>query len=194
VIRSRVAIKAWLEQTPSVEAVRPTHCAGCAAPGRPLSGCLILHGQGLQRRQLRGVLDEDGDAGVFELSVRKYECQACGAVMTVVPRGVLPGRLYTGPSIALALWLWLVTGLRDVAVRARVCGWRIAGADGGRGWAQLYRWVRGASRLFELPRPMPASESVRQTAQRIVMTLSGLAPVAITPMSSRVFAGAAIWA
>jgi hypothetical protein len=151
---------------------------------------LVVHGQGLQRRQVRGLLDEEGVAGVFELSVRKYECQACRAVMTVVPRGVLPGRQYTAPSIALALWLWVAAGVSAVAVRGRVCAWGSAGRGGVRGWMQLYRWVQGAASLFALPRPISIAGTARETALRVVMMVSALGLVASESVLSRVFSGA----
>ena len=41
-----------------------------------------MHGQGLLERQVRGVLEVDGEPGVVAIAVRRYECQRCGAVMT----------------------------------------------------------------------------------------------------------------
>ncbi len=190
VIRSAVTIKAWLEQTPSVDAVRPCHCVACQTASRPVGACLAVHGQGVVRRQARGLLEEDGEPGVWEITARKYECQRCGAVMTVLPRGMLAGRQYTGSSIALSLWLWLVLGLPDVVVRARVCAWRVSGQSGARGWAQLYRWVRDAGRLFVLPRPIGSTQSARQAAVAAVMMLRALAPPTSTSESAQVFAGA----
>lgn len=150
----------------------------------------MVHGQGLQRRQVRGLLEEDGVPGVFEFSARKYECQACRAVMTVVPRGVLPGRQYTAPSIALALWLWVAAGFSAVAVRGRVCGWGNAGRGGVRGWMQLHRWVRGAASIFALPRPINVAGTARETAFRVVMMVSALGSISCASMLSRVFSGA----
>ena len=71
--------------------------------------------------------------------MRRYECQRCGAVMTVVPAEMLARRQYSAPSIALALYLRGVAGRPDREVRRCVCAWRIRGRNG-RGWAQLYRW------------------------------------------------------
>lgn len=189
-IRSAVAIKSWLEQTPSVDAVRPSHCVACGTASRPVGACLAVHGQGVVRRQARGLLAEDGEPGIWEILARKYECQRCGAVMTVLPRGMLAGRQYTGSSIALSLWLWLVLGLSDVAVRARVGAWRVRGQSGARGWAQLYRWVRDAGRLFVLPRPIDSTLTARKAAVVAVMMLRALAPPTSTSASSQVFMGA----
>jgi hypothetical protein len=190
VIRAAVAIKAWIAQTPSVEEVRPTHCAGCGASSRPVGGSLNVHGQGLVARQVRGVLDVDGEPGVHVLAARRYECQRCSAVMTVVPAELLARRQYSGSSIALALHLWLVVGLADRVVRDRVCAWRARGRSA-RGWVQLYRWADQAARLFALPRPVPPDGA--RAVRHVLAALRALAPVALgaAPIAQQVFAGAA---
>jgi transposase len=190
-MRTAVAIKSWIAQTPSVEEVRPVRCAGCGAASRPVGGCLNVHGQGLMQRQVRGVVEVDGEPGVYSLEVRRYECQRCGAVMTVVPAGMLARRQYSASSIALALHLWLTVGLSDRVVRDQVCAWRRRGRSA-RGWAQLYRWARQAASLFALPRPTP-SGSPSATAGHVLTMLRALAPVALSsaPMAQQVFEGAA---
>ena len=154
-----------------------------------------VHGQGLVLRQVRGPLTADGAPELLTLSARKYECQACGAVMTVVPSGLTAGRQYSGQAIALALWLFVFGGLSGRSVRARVSPWRVAGRSGRRGWAQLYRWCRAAGGLFRLPRPV--SEATQTgTVRRILCSLAAMAPVGLVSSSEleRVFAGAAtIW-
>jgi transposase len=143
------------------------------------------------QRQVRGVLEVEGEPGVYILEVRRYECQRCGAVMTVVPAGVLARRQYSASSIALALHLWLVVGLSDRVVRDHVCAWRRRGRST-RGWAQLYRWARQAARLFALPRPVPPG-SVSVIAHHVLITLRALAPGALSraPWAHQVFEGAA---
>jgi hypothetical protein len=125
------------------------------------------------------------------LDVRRYECQRCGAVMTVVPAEMLTGRQYSASSIALALYLWLAVGLPDRVVRDRVCAWRVRGRCG-RGWAQLYRWARQVGSLFTLPRPAPPGGGVA-TAREVLTTLRALAPLALStaPLAQQLFAGAA---
>lgn len=184
-MRTAVAIKSWIAQTPSVEEVRPVSCAGCGAASRPVGGSLNVHGQGLMQRQVRGVLEVDGEPGVYVLEVRRYECQRCGAVMTVVPAGMLARRQYSASSIALALHLWLAVGLSDRMVRNQVCAWRRQGRSA-RGWAQLYRWARQAVSLFALPRPAAS-------VSHVLTALRALAPVALssTPIALQVFEGAA---
>ena len=190
-MRTGVAIKSWIAQTPSVEEVRPVRCAGCGAASRPVGGPLNVHGQGLMQRQVRGVVEVDGEPSVYSVEVRRYECQRCGAVMTVVPAGMLARRQYSASSIALALHLWLTVGLSDRLVHDQVCAWRRRGRSG-RGWAQLYRWACQAASLFALPRPTP-SGSPRATARHVLTMLRALAPVALSsaPIALPVFEGAA---
>jgi hypothetical protein len=154
---------------------------------------LRVHGQGLVARQVRGPLTVAGSAELVTISARKFECQACGAVMTVVPSGVLAGRQYSGPAIALALWLFVLETLSSVAVRERVSPWPVLSRSGSRGWAQLYRWRRDAERLFRPPRPVSA-DGFSGAVHRVLSWLVGNAPVGLVAESdrARAFAGAAM--
>jgi len=183
VIQTAVSIKSWTARPPSVEQVRPSRCSGCGAASRPVGGRLVVHGQGLLSRQVRGVVDVDAAPGVVVIAVRRYECQHCRAVMTVVPAGMLARRLYSAPSIALALHLWLTMGHSDREVRRCVCAWRLRGPSS-RGWAQLYRWARAAGSLFFLTSTM--------TVERVLVSLRALAPVGVhgSPLAQQVFEGA----
>jgi hypothetical protein len=191
-IRTAVAIKAWITKTPSVDEVRPARCTACGVASRPVGGQLVVHGHGLLERQVRGVLEVGGDPGLVVVNVRRYACQRCGAVMTAVPAGMLVRRQYSGPSIALALHLWLAVGLPDRVVRQQVCAWQMRGHND-RGWAQLYRWGRQAAGLFALPRVVASLDSPHEVARRVLTTLRSLAPVALSaaPIALQVFEGAA---
>jgi len=192
-MRSAVGIKAWIAKTPCVDEVRPAHCAGCGVASRPVGAGLVIHGHGLLARQVRGVLAIDAPPGVVVVLVRRYACQLCRAVMTVVPAGMLARRQYSSPSIALALYLWLQSGLSDRSVRARVCAWQVRGSND-RGWAQLYRWARQAASLFALPRPVTALCDAHETVRHVLTTLRALAPAALSsaPIELQIFAGAAL--
>jgi hypothetical protein len=112
--------------------------------------------------------------------------------MTVVPAGMLARRLYSASSIALALHLWLVAGLSDREVRGHVCAWRLRGCND-RGWAQLYRWTRQVTDLFELPRRVVVTETLHDAARHVLITLRSLAPVSMSaaPIALQIFEGAA---
>jgi hypothetical protein len=191
-ICTAVAIKAWITKTPSVDEVRPARCTGCGLASRPVGGSLVIHGHGLLERQVRGVLEVNGEPGVVVVVVRRYACQSCGAVMTVVPAGMLARRQYSGPSIALALHLWLAGGLPDRLVRQQICAWQVRG-DNDRGWAQLYRWGRQAASLFALPRKVASLNSPYEVARGVLSTLRALSPVALNaaPIALQIFEGAA---
>lgn len=193
VMRAAVGIKAWLAETPCVDEVRPAQCAGCGAASRPVGAGLVVHGHGLLARQVRGVLAIGDPPGVFAIRVRRYACQLCRAIMTVVPAGMLARRQYSGPSIALALHLWLMAGLSDRAVRTQVCAWQVRGRSP-RGWAQLYRWTERAASLFALPRPVSALSDAREVARRVLTTLRALSPAALggAPIELQIFEGAAL--
>jgi hypothetical protein len=190
-LHTRVGIKAWLIRTPTVDEVRPSHCAGCGAASRPVGAPLVLHGHGLVLRQARGVLAIGEPPKVVVVPVRRYACQRCAAVMTVVPAGMLGRRQYSGPSIAYALYLWLIAGLSDRRVRERACAWQLRGRSP-RGWAQLYRWTRCAVDLFALRRPVSVASDVRETARHVLTMLQSMAPPALngSPLEQQIFQGA----
>jgi hypothetical protein len=193
VICTAVGIKAWVAKMPCVDEVRPAQCVACESASRPVGGTLVLHGHGLLARQVRGVVEVDGEPGAFMLWVRRYACQLCDAVMTVVPAGMLARRQYSASSIALALHLWLAVGLSDRVVRSKLCAWQLRGRNA-RGWAQLYRWADQAADLFALPRPLATSPTGRDAVVgRVLTTLRSLSPVALNaaPIALQIFAGAA---
>ena len=66
----------------------------------------------LRERQFRGPTSPGATPTIVVLRVRRYRCQPCGAVLTVVPRETATGRLYTLSAIAWALALFGVTRVR----------------------------------------------------------------------------------
>lgn len=117
-------------------------------------------------------------AGLVSILARRYRCQACGAVVVVVPRGVLSQRLYSAGAIALALALWGAADLAPTEVRARVSPFAIMGATAAAGWANLRRWSQAvrSGRLFPVVRALPAQATLRQVAARAATTLAACAP------------------
>jgi len=108
---------------------------------------------------------------------RRYVCQACGAVLIVVPCGIVPWRRYTTAAIAwaLALWGWAKQPVAEVRRQTSTTAAPAGFGDPGR-WASLRRWVAAAVRgvLFakaRLPRPQ-AGGSARQIAERVAMVLA----------------------
>jgi hypothetical protein len=194
IVQAELYVKNWVAQLPTVDEVRPGRCPVCDAPSRPAGGNLGLHGHGLRERDQWGPVEVGGGAALIGILARRYRCQRCGAVIVVVPRGVIRRRLYSAGAIALALGLWAVGGLAPAAVRAQLSPLRIIGPTAAAGWASLRRWSRAvrAGQLFPVVRALPAEASLRQVAARATTTLAAFAPVAGgLSVESAAFLGAA---
>ncbi len=178
IVQAALDVKRWLERPPTVDEVRPGRCPACDAPSRPAGSALGLHGHGLRERHQWGPAEFGAAAALIAILVRRYRCQPCGAVVVVVPRGLLPRRLYSAGAIALALALWGVAGLAPAEVRRRVSPFAVVGATAAAGWASLRRWSRAvrARRLFPVVRALPVEATLRQVAARATTTLAAYAP------------------
>ena len=130
----------------------------------------------------------DGKSTVVVVDARRYRCRACGAVLTVVPREVLPGFWYAAPAIAVALALYGVEGVSAREVRSRVSAWAIIGTS--TGWPSLRRWIGKASSLWRCVRPSPPHWSTRHRAGRAATSLAAHAEPDGS-LVARVFTGAA---
>jgi hypothetical protein len=133
----------------------------------------------------------------IDVRVRRYQCQACGAVILVVPRGVLARRLYSARAIGLALAVFGVLGETVTEVRRRVNPWRTVGPTAHGTWRTLKRWIRAIreGRLFAPSvRRSPATFTARQVAERAAVTLAAMAPVGLSvlPIEARAFVGAGL--
>lgn len=144
----------WERELPSVSAVRPASCTGCARASRPVGGALRLHGHGTRTRDRWGPPTRGVKAEVGELRVRRYRCVDCHAITTVVPRGLLRRHLYLPGAIAVALALW-ADAMPASAVRTRLSPWTIRGHSA-RGWRSLRRWTDRP------PWPIPALPTDRR--------------------------------
>lgn len=171
-----------------MDEARPAHCVACRVASRVLGEPLAVHGHGTVARQIRGPPVVGGKPDTDVVEARRFECQRCGAVMTVVPRDVLHGTLYAASAIGLALFLYGVERLSARAVRARVSLFPAQDASTP-GWPTLRRWIARASSLWRLSRPPLPNASTRQSAERVAMELVTHACVA-GETAIRVFDGA----
>ena len=162
----------WAPEPADAPTARPTRCPVCGAPGQRADGRVVLHGHGVRVRRLRGPVTADGEPTEIEVLVRRYECQHCGAVITVGPRGVLPRKRYTAMAIAFALWLWSVWRLTDAMVRRATCPVAETGLSRPERWTTLRRWARAArdGRLWSSP-DVDDDWSLRECAERVVRCL-----------------------
>lgn len=187
-------VKAWQARMPSAHEARPACCPRCEAPSRPAGALLGLEGHGLRTRQVRGPLTPDDPPTTIAIDVRRYRCRACAAILTVLPRGLVPRRHFSAGAIALALACYGLAGQSQRAVRQRISPWAVVGDAARAGWATLGRWTAAIGRgaLFPFVRAMPAGFTSRQVAERAAATLAAWAPVALAPRSlaEQAFAGA----
>jgi hypothetical protein len=149
----------------------------------------MMHGHGMRERQLRGPPEPGAEPQLFALLLRRFLCVACGAVLTVAPKAVLPKRLFTAGAIALALALWAVEGESSPVVRAKISPLKAVGDAAARSWLTLRRWTRRARSFFDAVRPWPDGWPPRRAAERVATTLASLSPEA-GPLPARAFAGA----
>lgn len=105
----------------------------------------MLVGHGLVTRQVLGPTAFGGASEPLTLSLRRYRCRACRAVLVVGPRGLLRGRWYSGPAIAGALASF-ARGATSAAVRAHTSPSRRVGVAAAERWVTLARWVEAARR------------------------------------------------
>lgn len=195
ILQSKVEIKSWQQRLPGVEEVRPAACPACQAASRPEGKPLQIHGHGLRERQVRGPSSAHGSPEMVEIMVRRYRCQRCSAVMTVVPRQVLAKRLYSAAAIGFALALWGLLQWSACKVRQAVNPLQIVGATAIGGWASLRRWARAVSagEIFRsLPRAAPGASHRDAAAQAARMLAASACPTSRElSVERRAFLGAA---
>ena len=114
--------------------------------------------------------------------------------MLVVPREILPRRLYTAPAIGLALCLWGLLAATEAAVRRRVSPLLVVGAAAHGTWVTLHRWASAmtAGRLLAIVTSRaPPSETMtrRRQAARGIVAIVALAP-GEPSLEAAAFAGA----
>jgi hypothetical protein len=126
---------------------------------------------------------------------RRYECQHCSAVITVVPCETAPRKHYAATAIAFALALHGLAGQSHAEVRAQVSPSRVVGVSAERRWATLGRWIDAVSAcdLFAPLPAMPPDRPRREIARRAAMAIGAHAPPSLQTgsLAERAFFGAA---
>jgi len=165
-------VKSWMESLPSAAAARPATCPCCQAPGCAVGGQVTLQGHGLRCRTQTGLDALDGQPLDDEVAVRRYRCLSCGAVITVMPAGLLPRTRFRPTAIVLALALWALSGLASAGVRRRVAPEGMGSQEAERGWPSLRRWARQAWDWWRLRRPAGGVVSGREGVEMLLQRLS----------------------
>ncbi|MCP4202698.1 MAG: hypothetical protein GY769_12275 [bacterium] len=88
-----------------------------------------------------GVYELGAKPGFVDVTCRRYRCRSCKALCLVVPAGIVSGRRYLWPTIALALCAWSVGQIQALKIREKLSPFAILGASV-TGWASLKRWAR----------------------------------------------------
>lgn len=177
-----------MRRLPSAGQVRPTRCPGCRAAGRPVGAALGIVGHGTRERQLRGRIEGAEASGLVVLRVRRFRCLPCGAVITVVPRGVARRRHFGAGTIGLAIALRAERATaREVRDHLGGVGPPEAGA-----WRTLRRWVvaLGVGTLFGQLPAIPIEDSWARVERARAILVSYAAPSPGESMEAQAFAGA----
>lgn len=175
--------------------VRPARCPVCGRVSCPVGAPLVLHGHGTREREIRGPAAPGQPAVSVLVTVRRYRCLPCSAVITVVPRSMLARRRYSAAAIAFALALWGLVLVTAAEVRRQVSPDQIVGETAAVGWATLRRWARAVKqgRLFPTT-PLPSGRPTwRQVAASAAAAMAGRAgpDSRAWPIEQRAFAAAA---
>ena len=105
ILAGRLGPEAWLpEHIPEVDDVRPKRCRRCGVLGKR-DGRVVLHGHGRGKRGVVVLPLTDDGSELSECWKRRFLCTACGAVLVVLPRGVLPRYLYCVAAVAMGFFL-----------------------------------------------------------------------------------------
>jgi hypothetical protein len=148
----------------------------------------------MRTRQVRGPLEPGGEPTTLAVDVRRYRCSACQAVVTVLPRGLVPRRHFSSAAIGQALLRYGQMQQSQREVRQHTSPWRVVGEAAVTGWVTLRRWLEAlqSGRLFAQVRASPATFTARERAERAAQTLAAQAPASMAhlPLMEQVFAGA----
>lgn len=171
IVHSSIDVKSWACSRPSCEAVRPTCCAGCGAASRELGRPLTVVGHGLRARDVEGPHEPGEAPAITEIFSRRYVCNACGAVLVVVPRGIGRGLRYSLSAIAYALALWGHARVTAARARAATSAAKARGFASPDQWSSLRRWTSCARTIFGAGVPS-ASGTLRERAARLAPWLA----------------------
>lgn len=156
---------------PSCVEARPARCPCCQAPARPVGGPFGIVGHGVDERQQLGPLGPGEAPGARMVTVRRYRCRTCRAILVVGPAGLSRGRWYGGGAIAAAIARY-ARGESGASVRGATSPSRAVGASAHERWITLARWIDAAEtgRLFGVAGVGGGDR--RQVAERVAHALA----------------------
>ena len=134
----------------------------------------MIVGHGVVERQVLGPQASGQPAEQVVVTLRRYRCRACRAVLVVGPRGLLRRRWYGAGAIGLALAVY-ARGETSAAARAWVSPSRVVGGSAVERWATLPRWVEATRRGELFGVAGLAGLARRRVAEQVVLALAGRA-------------------
>ncbi len=177
---------------PTCAEARPGTCPCCGAASQPVGDRLVIVGHGLVERQVLGPRTSSGHPEQSLVTLRRYRCRACRAVLVVGPRGLVVRRWYSGGAIAVALAAY-GRGETGVAVRGRTSPSRVVGASARERWVTLVRWIEAARRGELFGVAGLGGLDRRRVAEQVALVLAARAGhVFGADREQSAFAGAAI--
>jgi hypothetical protein len=188
-VHSCVDVKSWVLSPPSCDAVRPASCPACSSAGCEPGRALTIVGHGWRARDVEGPHEPDEDATDVEVLCRRYVCNACGAILVVVPRGIGRALRYSLSAIAYALALWGYSRATAAQARAATSTAKARGFTSPEQWSSLRRWTSQARSIFGPGAPNTGS-SLRERAARLATWLASHALLASSQVPRDAFFGA----
>jgi hypothetical protein len=191
-IASPLGIKSWREQMPTCAEARPGSCACCGAAAQPIGGRLVIVGHGLVERQLLGPATAAGAPERRLVTLRRYRCRACTAILVVGPRGLVARRWYGSGAMALAFAAFS-RGEASSSIRARISPTGIVGGSATERWITVQRWIEAARRGELFGVAALGTLERRGVAEHIVLALAARAGWMLgVDLAESAFDGAAI--
>jgi hypothetical protein len=152
----------------------------------------VIVGHGLVERQVLGPATAAGPPEHGVVTLRRYRCRACKAILMVGPRGLVVRRWYGAGAMALALAV-VARGGTSRAARAGTSPSRAVGASAAERWVTVVRWIEAARRgeLFGVAGLDGLAR--RGVAEQVVLALAARAGRDLgVEIAASAFAGASI--
>lgn len=136
---------------PPVDDARPVRCPHCRALAR-CDGRVVLEGNGARERPVVVARLRDGYVSLIHETCwgRRFRCTICGKSTLVLPRGVVPGFLFSLPAM---VWVWMLLHPLVSALPTTTAVCAPQGADRPpltreRRWRLPYLWSKRIARFW----------------------------------------------
>src|SRR5262249_50889156 len=153
---------------------------------------VVIVGHGVVERQVLGPAPASGRPEHGVVTLRRYRCRACKAILMVGPRGLVVRRWYGAGAIALAFAV-VARGGTSPAARARISPSASVGASAVERWATVERWLEAARRVELFGVSGLGGLGRRRVAEQVLLALAARGGRALgADLAESAFAGASI--